>query len=57
MTVLDAFGISWETLLRDKCKTVFNVHFIENLVLLGVDKYMKTDSLFDFIILQAKQFI
>ena len=46
-----------ETLLRDKCKTVFNVHFTENLVLFGVDNYMKTDSVFDFIILQAKQFI
>ena len=41
--------------MRDKCKTVFNVHFTENLVLFGVDNYMKTDSVFDFIILQAKQ--
>ena len=36
-----------ETLLRDKCQTVFNVHFTEYLVLLGVDNYMKTESVFD----------
>ena len=43
--------------MRDKCETVFNVHFTENLVLFGVDTYMKTDPVFDFIVLQAQQFI
>ena len=46
-----------ETLLRDKRETVFNVHFTEKLVLFGVDNCMKTDSVFDCIVLQAKQFI
>ena len=41
-----------ETLLRDNCETVFNAHFTENLVLFGVNKYMKTDSVFDLILLQ-----
>ena len=43
--------------MRDQCETVFNVHLTENLVLFGVDNYMKTDSVFDCIVLQAKQFI
>ena len=45
-----------EALLRDKCETVFNAHFTENIVLFGVDNYMKTDSVFDLIVLHAKQF-
>ena len=44
-------------LLRDKCQTVFNVHFTENLALFGVDNCMKLDSVFDCIVLQAKQCI
>ena len=54
VTVLDDFFNKLETLLRDKSETVFNVHFTENLIVFGVDNYMKTDSIFDCIVLHAK---
>ena len=36
----------------------FSMYVLQkNLVLFGIDNYMKTDSVFDYIILHAKQFI
>ena len=54
---IKGFWNKLDTLLRHKCETVFNVHFTENGVLYGVDNCMNTDSVVDFIVLQAKQFI
>ena len=44
-------------ILKEKCRIVVNVKITENLLLLGVDKDMKTDTVFDLMILEAKQFI
>ena len=51
------FWNSLDMILKDKCQTAVNVKMTENLVLFGVDTGMKTDSVFDLMILEAKQFI
>ena len=51
------FWTSLETTLKEKCETALNVKFTQNLVLFGTEIDIKTDTLFDLVILQAKQFI
>ena len=46
-----------ETILKEKCETVLNVKFTQNLILFGTEIDIKTDTVFDLVILQAKQFI
>ena len=46
-----------ETILKEKCETALNVKFTQNLVLFGTETDIKTDTVFDLVILQAKQFI
>ena len=43
--------------MKEKCETVLNVKFTQNLVLFGTEIDIKTDTVFDLVILQAKQFI
>ena len=43
--------------MKGKCETALNVKFTRNLVLFGTEIDMKTDTIFDLVILQAKQFI
>ena len=50
------FWTSLETILKEKCETALNVKFTQNLVLFGTEIDMKTDTVFDLVILQAKQF-
>ena len=57
MLELDVFGLSLETILKEKIKTALNVKFTQNLVLFRAEIDMKTDTVFDSVILQAKQFI
>ena len=51
------FWTSLETILKGKCETALNVKFTRNFVLFGTEIDMKTDTIFDLVILQAKQFI
>ena len=51
------FLISLETILKEKCETALNVKFTQNIVLFGTEIDIKTDTVFDLVILQAKQFI
>ena len=53
------FWTSLETTLKEKCERNFFIHvkFTQNLVLFGTEIGIKTDSVFDSVILQAKQFI
>ena len=52
------FWTSLETILKEKCETVLNVKFTQNLVLFGTEIDIKTDTVFfDLVILQEKQFI
>ena len=51
------FWTSLETILKETCDTALNVKFTQNLVLFGTEIDMKTDTVYDFVILQAKQFI
>ena len=51
------FWTSLETILKEKCETALNVKFTQNLVLFGTEIDIKTDTVFDLVILQAKQFI
>ena len=53
-------NIFWNELLRlmsTKCPILNNFSFTEQLVLLGTQKNVKTDSVMDFVILLAKYFI
>ena len=47
------FWTSLEAILKGKCETALNVKFTQNLVLSGIGIDMKTDSIFDLVILQA----
>ena len=51
------FWNSLEMILEEKRKTALNLKITENLVLFGVDKDMKTDTVFDLMIHEAKQCI
>ena len=51
------FWTSLETILKEKCETVLNVKFTQNIVLFGTEIDIRTDKVFDLVILQAKQFI
>ena len=51
------FWTSLETILKEKCETALNVKFTQNLVFFGTEIDIKTDTVFDLVILQAKQFI
>ena len=53
-TFLDFAGNNIE---RKKCETALNVKFTQNLVLFGTEIDIKTDTVFESVILQAKQFI
>ena len=57
MLELDVFGLSLETILKEKIKTALNVKFTQNLVLFRAEIDMKTDTVFDLVIFQAMQFI
>ena len=57
MLLSDVFGLRWKQYWKGKCETALNVKFTQNLVLSGTEIDMKTDSVFDLVILQAKQFI
>ena len=54
---ISRFWTSLETMLKEKCETALNVKFAQNLVLFGTEIDIKTDTVFDLVILQAKQFI
>ena len=50
----------WEKLenaFNERCNNVHNLRLTESLVLLGTDQNIKTDSVFYFIILLAKQYV
>ena len=49
------FWTSLETILKEKCETALK--FTQNLVLFGTEIDIKSDTVFDLVILQAKQFI
>ena len=51
------FWTSLEKILKEKRETVLNVKFTQNLVLFGTEIDTKTDTVFDLVIFQAKQFI
>ena len=51
------FSTSVETTLKEKCETALNVKCTQNLVLFGTEIDIKTDTVFDLVIPQAKQFI
>ena len=51
------FWTSLETILKEKCETALNVKFTQNLVLFGTEIDIKIDTVFDLVILRAKQFI
>ena len=54
--VTRAFWAGIETLLNEKCAHAFNLRLSQSLVLFGVDDQIKTDTVFDFILLLAKSF-
>ena len=51
------FWTSLETILKEKCETALNVKFTQNLVLFETEIDIKTYTVFDLVILQAKQII
>ena len=52
------FWTSLETILKEKCETALNLHtHKKKLILFGTEIDIKTDTVFDLVILQAKQFI
>ena len=51
------FWTSLETILKEKCETAQNVKFTQNLVMFGTETDRKTDTVFDLVILLAKQCI
>ena len=51
------FWISLEEILKRKCEAVINLHLTENIVLFGTEAHFESDTVFDFIILLAKQYI
>ena len=51
------FWTSLETILKEKCEGALNVKFTQNLVLFATEIDIKTDTVFDLVILEAKQFI
>ena len=51
------FWTSLETILKENCETALNVKFTQSRVLFGTEIDIKTDTVFDLVILQAKQFI
>ena len=48
------FWTSLETILKEKCETALCVKFTQNLVLFGTEIDIKTYTVFDLVILQAK---
>ena len=54
---VNKFWYNFEKVLNDKCGIVFNLKFSEQLVLFGIDSHIKTDDVFDLILLLAKQYI
>ena len=42
-------------MLKEKCETALNVKFTQNLVLSGAEIDMKTDTVFDLMILKANR--
>ena len=46
-----------EMLLKDKCAVALNVKFTEKLVLFGLEQNFQTDTVFDYIVLEAKSFV
>ena len=51
------FWNSLEKIFNEKCENAFNIRISQNVVLFGFDKNLKTDSVFNFIILYAKMYI
>ena len=50
-------AINYNTNFDNKNVTAFNVKFTQNLVLFQTQIVIRTDTVFDLVILQAKQFI
>ena len=54
---IQSFWKDLQGLLKEKCQSCTCLHINEKLVLFGVDYGMKTDTVFDLIMLSAKMFI
>ncbi len=54
---IQSFWDGLEKLVNEKCDHASNVKITCNLVLFGVDNKLKTDKVFDFIIIFAKSYI
>ncbi len=55
--ITQQFWMRLENLFNSKCELAANVKFSEDLVLFGTQENVKTDPIFDFIIMYAKQYI
>ena len=53
---LFVFLTSQETMLKEKCEAALNLKCTQNLVSFGAETVKKTDTVFDLVIFQAKQF-
>ena len=55
MCLCPTFWNLLEIMLKEKCETALNVKFTQNLVLSGAEIDMKTDTVFDLMILKANR--
>ena len=56
-TVTYSFWTEFESDLNEKCSTVKDLRLNEQLVIFGCDKYVRTDDVFDLLLLLAKKYI
>ena len=54
---INRFWTGLESLFNEKCVNASHVKFSRNFVIFGVEKHLKTDTVFDFIVILAKSYI
>ena len=55
--ITQIFWTQFVDLVKEKCQNAYNLRLSKGLVILGVDDNIRTDPIFDFILLFAKQYV